>query len=204
MFPLLLSKVGFQLISVLSQGFWGTFFYCLQTSGFDWIVYFFLHISWFFALLLEFSFWGIILLHVCSSWVVVYLTFFKFFVFSLIPFGFHCSVSCQLVKVPNSVAFNLILLINVFFGCCCLLLFVWDFWCFTHLFRFYGCSHIVAGWCYWGWLPLQLLPAELLCLLVWSMAQLFCSQISWVEESSLAFCHVFLHVFSPCPLNFSN
>ena len=32
------------------------FVYCLQTSGFDWIVYFFLHISWFFWLLLEFHF----------------------------------------------------------------------------------------------------------------------------------------------------
>ena len=36
---------GFQLISVIYQGFWRTFFCCLQTSCFDWIVYFSLHIS---------------------------------------------------------------------------------------------------------------------------------------------------------------
>ena len=94
MFPLLLSKVGFQLISVLSQGFWGTFFYCLQTSGFDWIVYFFLHISWFFALLLEFSFWGIILLFAVLGLLFIWLFLnFLFFLWFLLGFTVLCHVS---------------------------------------------------------------------------------------------------------------
>ena len=59
-FLFLLSFVVFQLVSILYQGFWRTPFYCLQTSGFDCVIYFFLHISLGFQL--QFSFWGILLL----------------------------------------------------------------------------------------------------------------------------------------------
>ena len=59
MFLLLLSG-GFSTDVCSLPRFLKNFFFCLQTSGFAWIVFFFLHISWVFGLLLEF--WWILLL----------------------------------------------------------------------------------------------------------------------------------------------
>ena len=118
------------------------------------------------GLLLQFSFWGILLFAVIGLLLLCIFFFIRCFFLETFWVSPFCTMSVIIDRsaVMSLIWFSILVFLLVLTVYCFFSLGFLAFYPSFQILRTH--SHFVADWCHWGWVPLLLLPVKLLGLLL--------------------------------------